>query len=82
VAPEPVSRRAPTPFRDTNRYVRGRVLASLRDAPVGAWVTLDPEVLAIEAHRVVRAARELRADGLIDLAAGTTGRLEARLRDA
>jgi A/G-specific adenine glycosylase len=78
-APGAMSRSAPTPFRDTNRYVRGRVLAMLRDTPTGAWVALDPKALAIDARRVARAARELAAEGLIELAERAVGTLEARL---
>jgi A/G-specific adenine glycosylase len=63
------------PFHDTNRHVRGRVLAVLGDASPGAWVTLDPETMAIARERLERAASELAAEGLIELA----GPLGARL---
>ena len=59
--------------------MRGRVLAVLRDAPAGVWTRLDPELLAIEPERIGRAATELHADGLIELAGDLEGRLEARL---
>jgi A/G-specific adenine glycosylase len=67
------------PFRDTNRYVRGRVLAVLRDAPSGSWTRLDAEMLSIEPERVSRATRELRNEGLIELAGDPDGAVEARL---
>ena len=75
----PPGRRIAPPFHATNRFVRGRVLAVLRDAPAGAWTRLDPELLAIEPERIGRAATELHADGLIELAGDLEGRLEARL---
>jgi A/G-specific adenine glycosylase len=70
---------AATPFHATNRFVRGRVLALLRGAPAGGWVRLDPGTLAIEPERIGRAARELRADGLIELRDAPGTPLEARL---
>ncbi len=54
-------------FRDTNRYVRGRVLATLRDIPRGAWTHIDPRALSIEPERVARALSELQGDGLIEV---------------
>jgi A/G-specific adenine glycosylase len=74
--------RAAPPFHATDRFVRGRVLAALREAPHGAWVTLDPDTLGIAPERMARAARALAAEGLIELT-GDPGdpvaRLEARL---
>jgi A/G-specific adenine glycosylase len=58
---------AATPFRETNRYVRGRVLAALRDSPAGAWVEIDPQVLSIAAARLERAVGELAAEGLVEV---------------
>lgn len=60
------ARRPGTPFRATNRYVRGRVLALLREAPDGTWCALDPDLLAIAPERIERAVRELGAEGLIE----------------
>lgn len=78
--PTTTARRRPAaPFRATNRYVRGRVLGLLRDAPHGAWQELDPSVLAIAPERVERAVRELVADGLIELAEGPDQPPRARL---
>jgi hypothetical protein len=75
-------RRPATPFRETNRYVRGRLLAVLRDAPADAWSVLDGEALAIAPERVDRAARELLDEGIIDLAVDGEGRPTARLASA
>jgi A/G-specific adenine glycosylase len=63
------------PFRETHRYVRGRVLASLRDQPVGRWLTIDPEALSIEPARVDRALGELAREGFIELDARGRARL-------
>jgi A/G-specific adenine glycosylase len=73
------ARRAAPPFRATHRYVRGRVLAVLREAPADAWTRLDAEALAIEPERIGRAADDLAADGLIEVAAGPEGSIRARL---
>jgi A/G-specific adenine glycosylase len=72
-------RRARAPFSGTNRYVRGRVMAVLRDAPAGAWIRLDPEMLAIAPERLIRAAAELLSDGLIERRDGPDDVFEARL---
>lgn len=77
--PREPGRRPRPPFRDTNRYVRGRVMAVLRDAKPDAWTVLDPETLAIPPERVRQAARGLAVDGLIELVEGPSSRLEARL---
>jgi len=55
------------PFRDTNRYVRGRVLASLREAPPKAWQAIDPVALSIAPQRVERALLQLQNEGLIEV---------------
>jgi A/G-specific adenine glycosylase len=55
------------PFRDTNRYARGRVLASLREAPPGSWQRIDPSVLSVAPERIGRALEELVREGLIEL---------------
>lgn len=75
-----VPRRVGAPaFRDTDRYVRGRVLALLRDTPPDAWAVVDPEALALPLERLARAARGLAADGLIELHEGPDPGLRARL---
>ncbi|MCY7418815.1 MAG: hypothetical protein LH650_10020, partial [Chloroflexi bacterium] len=61
------ARRPSIPFRDTNRYVRGRVLASLRELPPGTWQQMDPETLSIDPMRVERAIYELHKEGLLEL---------------
>lgn len=66
-----------TPFRGTNRYVRGRVLARLRDAPAATWHAIDPDALSIEPDRVRRAMTQLQQEGLIEVDA--TGRVRLPL---
>jgi A/G-specific adenine glycosylase len=75
--PAPTRRAAP-PFHATDRFVRGRVLATLREAPHGTWVTLDPATLGIAPERIERAAKALAVEGLLELA-HPAARLEARL---
>ena len=67
--------RAGVPFHQTHRYVRGRVLASLRDQPPGAWLRMDPEALSLEATRVDQAMVELAREGFIELDADGRARL-------
>lgn len=74
-------RRPGTPFRATNRHARGRVLAVLRGAPVGSWVALEPERLALGATRLERALQELADEGLVERRARTGHPPEARLPD-
>jgi A/G-specific adenine glycosylase len=82
----PAPARAPrAPFRETNRYARGRVLAVLRDARPGTWTWLEAGVLSIGPERLVRATRELVREGLIELAEPVSGvpqgAVRARLAD-
>jgi A/G-specific adenine glycosylase len=69
------ARPAGRPFRLTNRWLRGRLLAWFRDAPTGAWVE-SPAVLGEHGPERIGAALEaLAADGFVELAGG-----RARLR--
>ncbi len=65
--PKVTSRPASVAFRDTNRYVRGRILASLRDAPPGIWSTIDPAAMSIAPERLERALTQLHREGLVEL---------------
>ncbi len=67
--PMPTQRATPrpaTPFHATNRFVRGRVLAALRDASAGTWTVLDATALGLEPQRLGRAVDELVAEGLVE----------------
>jgi hypothetical protein len=72
-------REAPAPFRTTPRWLRGRILDRLREAPDGEWVVLDESIGEHDPVAVVRAVRALAKDGLLELAQeGPAGR-RARL---
>jgi len=61
------ARRSP-PFPSTNRWLRGRILDRLRQAPDDGWVVLDEPIGAHDRDRVLAAARALSAEGLIEVA--------------
>jgi A/G-specific adenine glycosylase len=66
VPKQPATRPAP-PFHATNRWLRGRILDRLRQAPRSAWVPLDTPIGVHELDRVHRAATALAADGMIEI---------------
>jgi A/G-specific adenine glycosylase len=55
------------PFHATNRWLRGRILDRLRQAPRSAWVPLHTPIGVHELDRVHRAATALAADGMIEI---------------
>jgi len=59
------SRRSPA-FPTTTRWLRGRILDRLRDAPDGAWVTFDAALGAHSTERVAGALGRLAAEGMIE----------------
>jgi A/G-specific adenine glycosylase len=73
------SGRAPTPFPATTRWLRGRILDRLRDAPGEAWVALDGPIGAHDVGRVHAAADALAAEGMVELRRGETTIVSARL---
>jgi A/G-specific adenine glycosylase len=69
------ARQPPLPFPRTTRWLRGRLVAALTDAPADAWVPL-PEGLGTHDRAAVMAAAEgLERDGFLELIDG-----RARLR--
>ncbi len=60
-------KRSATRFGDSNRYVRGRILAVLRALPAGTWKQVDAAALSIEASRVERALAELHREQFIEI---------------
>jgi A/G-specific adenine glycosylase len=60
-------RRSP-PFPSTNRWLRGRIVDRLRQAPDDRWVVLDEPIGTHDRERVLAAARALSAEGLIEVA--------------
>ncbi len=67
VAKTRTPRRSP-PFPSTNRWLRGRILDRLRQAPDDRWVVLDEPIGTHDRDRVLAAARAMSAEGLIELA--------------
>ena len=64
-------------FPSTNRWLRGRIMDRLRDAPDGAWIVVDTPIGEHDAAAVGLALDALASDGLIELRDGS-----ARLRVA
>lgn len=73
------TREAAAPFRSTSRWLRGRILDRLRDAPNGEWVPLDGSIGAHDPVAVGVAARSLAKDGLLELDRAAPARIRARL---
>ena len=67
-----------TRFTATNRWLRGRILDRLRDAPPLAWVALDAPIGTHDVDRVHAAASALAADGMVEIR-GRDGTLRGRL---
>ncbi len=74
-----VVRRAATPFPATIRWLRGRILDRLRDAPDGAWVALDGPIGSHPLDRVHEAAGALAREGLVEVQRTSQRIVEARL---
>jgi A/G-specific adenine glycosylase len=55
------------PFTSTNRWLRGRILDRLREAPNGEWVALDAAIGTHDESRVRAAAIAMAADGVVEL---------------
>jgi A/G-specific adenine glycosylase len=68
-------RRPPRPFPQTTRWLRGRLVASLTDAPAETWVPLPEGLGTHDRAAVVAAAEGLERDGFLELIDG-----RARLR--
>lgn len=64
------------PFPATTRWLRGRLVAALTGAPMGAWVSLPERLGHHDADAIGAAARGLEREGFLDLRAG-----EARVRE-
>ena len=63
------------PFPATTRWLRGRLVAALTKAPMGAWVPLPDRLGDHDADAIGAAARRLEREGFLDLRPG-----EARVR--
>ena len=58
--------RGAPPFATTTRWVRGRIIDRLRDAPAGQWTVLDGGIGAHDAAAVEGAIGALERDGLLE----------------
>jgi hypothetical protein len=67
-APAPRER----PFRESTRWLRGRLLDRLRGAPVGAWVEFPTAIGDHGPVAVAEALSAMCADGLLELDADRT----------
>jgi A/G-specific adenine glycosylase len=54
------------PFEQTSRWLRGRIVDRLREAPAGTWVRIDGSIGSHGAAAVERAIAALVAEGLLD----------------
>jgi hypothetical protein len=59
------------------RWLRGRVLDRLRDAPVDRWTTFSDDIGGHDITRIATALSALAADGLVEVDAARP--LRARL---
>ncbi len=71
-------RPAATPFPATNRWLRGRILDRLRDAPEGGWLTIEAPMGSHDGPAVVAAIEALAVERLLEVRRTGTS-FEARL---
>ncbi len=76
-----LARERPAPFEGTSRWLRGRILDRLRDAPDRTWVTLDAALGDHPPEAVAAAVAAMAAEGLLEIAPGVDP-LHARLPTA
>jgi A/G-specific adenine glycosylase len=57
----------PVTFTSTTRWLRGRILDRLRDAPDGEWITFDEPIGTHGQAAVLASLSRLSTEGLIDL---------------
>lgn len=73
-------RRAAPPFRDTSRWLRGRIVDRLRSAPGNGWTVIDGPLGTHDGAAVSAALEALVREGLIELdGSAPTGGRRARL---
>ena len=66
-APPPTRpKAAQPPFESSSRWLRGRILDRLRDAPIGAWTRVAGGIGGQDAERVAAALERLAEEGLIE----------------
>jgi A/G-specific adenine glycosylase len=74
-----MAREIAAPFRTTSRWLRGRILDRLREAPNDEWVVLSDVIGEHDRAAIGIAATALRRDGLIELDLEHPPDLRARL---
>ena len=57
-----------SPFARSSRWLRGRILDRLRDAPDQSWTELDGAIGTHDADAVAAALSSMARDGLVELA--------------
>ena len=62
----PTKARKPQPFATTSRWVRGRIIDRLRDAPAGQWMLLDGQIGDHDAVAVDGAVAALEREGMLE----------------
>lgn len=72
--------REATPFPATRRWLRGRIMARLREAPDGAWVVLDAPIGSHDEAAVRAAAAALASEGLAEASPDGALRLPSTVR--
>lgn len=72
-------RKPPAPFPATTRWLRGRIMDRLRDAPDGAWTAFDGAIGAHDTDAVRAALARLASEGMIELD-GSRARLDSGVR--
>jgi A/G-specific adenine glycosylase len=55
------------PFERTSRWLRGQIVAHLRESPTDAWVRLDGPIGLHPAEAVREATRALERDGIVEV---------------
>ena len=60
------TRERPAPFATTSRWLRGRILDLLRDAPGDEWHQIPAEIGAHDAAAIETALAGLARDGLVE----------------
>lgn len=65
-APTSAGARPPVAFPDTSRWLRGRIVARLRDAPLHAWIALDAPIGSHGVAAVEVAVDALEREGLLE----------------
>jgi A/G-specific adenine glycosylase len=71
-APVRAAASSATPFPRTNRWLRGRLLAAVRDAPADGWVDAPDGLGEHDRDAVLAALRGLEQDGFVEFRDGRT----------